>query len=556
MTRSPLPPADASAPAPNGAALDPTPVRRVAAIDIGSNSLRLIIAALHADGSYEVLDDEKIVTRLGRGTSVSANLDADAIEDAAAAVRTMRQIADGHGVDEIRAVATCAVREARNQREFVDAVRDQAGLEVEVISGEREADLAYASVTGAFDIGGRELAVVDIGGGSTEILLCSDGIVSQVASMSVGAVRLTEAASGKLDRRLPRMSKIVRGHLRDHLGRPPVAPTMMIGTGGTFTCMAEMHQLRRGGPNEAGDAGPMMTVRGTRLHRADVRRQLEILNRMSPRERMAVPGLNPDRAEIILAGIAIADTVMDWLGINELMVHDGGVRDGLLLEMAGGRPLPGDRPRRGPADRVTAARELARRCNRDVDHARQVERLALRIHDQLATEPELAAGRVALGDIANRELLQIAAILHDIGYYISYRRHHKHSWHLIMHSRLPGLRADELATVAAIARYHRRAAPRLKHAEFRRLDPAHRSVVRELAAILRLAVGFDRAHAANVKDVHLTYADGRVCFEAIADERPDADLWGAERKSVLFEKVFGVETEFTWRHPRPAETCP
>ncbi|MFK7960106.1 MAG: HD domain-containing protein [Phycisphaerales bacterium] len=524
----------------------------MAAIDIGSNSLRLIIAALHEDGSYEVLDDEKIVTRLGRGTSVSHRLDADAIEVAAAAVRTMRQIADGHGVDEIRAVATCAVREASNRQDFVDAVREQAGLEVEVISGEREADLAYASVTGAFDIGGRELAVVDIGGGSTEISLCSDGLVGQVASMSVGAVRLTEAASGKPERRLRRMARIVRDHVREHLGRPPIAPAMMIGTGGTFTTMAAMHQLRRGGPNEGGDRAAT-PIRGARLHRADVRRLLETLNRMGVRERADLPGLNPDRAEIIVAGIAIADTIMDRLGINELMVHDGGVRDGLLLEMAGGRTQPGERHRRGPADRIAAARDLAHRCNRDVDHSRQVERLALRLYDQLATEPEIANGRAALSNIACRELLQIAAILHDIGYYISYRRHHKHSWHLIIHSRLPGLRSDELATVAAIARYHRRAAPRLKHAEFRRLEADQRTIVRELSSILRLAVGFDRAHAACVQDVHLTVDDGTVTFQAIADERPDADLWGAERKSVLFEKVFGVRCAFTWRHPRPSE---
>lgn len=530
---------------------------RIATIDIGSNSLRLSVASLRPDGTYELIDDEKIVTRLARGTAASDRLDEEAIEETVAAVRTMKQIAEGYDVAAIRSVATCAVREASNRDRFLQRVREEADLEIEVIDGEEEARLAFASVDAAFDLGQHDsVAVVDIGGGSTEILLATGGIVGQVASMSIGAVRLTEATSElAAPRRLERMEHIVREHIRSHLGRPAVTPGMMIGTGGTFTAMGAMHRLHRTGRPSSDLA--RMNLRGERLHRADVRRLLERLHRMSDREREAVPGLNADRAEIIVAGVTIADTVMDRLGINELLIHDGGVRDGVLLELAR------DRGENAPASagtrtsRLDAAREFARRCNRDESHSIQVEHLAMRIHDQIAAIPELAAGRVAIGGEQARELLQAAAILHDTGYYISYKRHHKHSYHLIIHSGLPGFRGDELAVIAAIARYHRRAMPKLKHAEFGALRPRHRTVVRELAAILRIAVGLDRAHASNVRDVRLKIARHRARFIVDSDRRPDADLFGANRKKDLFERVFDVEATFEWKPPknRPADAA-
>ena len=522
---------------------------RVATIDIGSNSLRLMVADVRPDGSYDLVDDEKVVTRLCRGTSRSDALEPEAIEETAGAVRTMKRIAEGLGVQRMRAVATCAVREAANRDVFLTRVRQVADLDVEVISGDAEAMYAHASVEAAFDLAGADVAVVDIGGGSTEILLCSDGIVSQVASMSIGAVRLTEAvAATSRERRLERLERIIREHLKAHLGRPLLVPSIMIGTGGTFTAIGAMQRLRHEGASADGERA-RVNLRGERLHRADVRRLLEQLNRMSDRERQAVPGLNPDRADIILAGITIADTVIDRLGVNELLIHDGGVRDGVLLEMAEELVPGAGGDRHGINARLEAARDFARRCNRDVAHSRQVERLALRLYDQLATEPEFAAGRTALSDIAHRELLQAAAILHDTGYYISYKRHHKHSYHLIIHSGLPGFRAEELEVIAATARYHRRAMPKLKHPEFRSLRPPQRTLVRELAGILRLAVGLDRAHSANVRDVRAEFRDGRLVVTAIADQRPEAELWGGSRKKDLLEKVLAVETRITWRRP-------
>jgi exopolyphosphatase/guanosine-5'-triphosphate,3'-diphosphate pyrophosphatase len=520
---------------------------RVATIDIGSNSLRLMVADVRPDGSYELIDDEKIVTRLGRGTSTSDRLDPAAITETAAAVRTMKQIADGLGVQRTRTVATCAVREASNRDEFLARVRTEAGLEVEVISGDEEARYAHASVNAAFDLAGIDVAVVDIGGARTEVLLCSAGIVSQVASMSIGAVRLTEeSAATRPERRLDRMERIVREHLKIHLGRPRVAPTVMIGTGGTFTAIGAMERMRRVGPTADADRAKV-NLRGERVHRAEVRRLLERLNRMTERERQSLPGLNPDRSDIIVAGILIADTVMDRLDINELLIHDGGVRDGVLREMAEELVPGAGSDRHGLNSRLEAARDFARRCNRDVTHSRQVERLALRLYDQLATEPEFAVGRTALSNIASRELLQAAAILHDTGYYISYKRHHRHSYHLIIHSGLSGFRADELSVIAAVARYHRRAMPKMKHPEFRALRPRQRALVKELAGILRIAVGLDRAHAANVRDVHAGLEDGRLVITALAARRPEAELWGATRKKDLLEKVLGAEIRLQWR---------
>ena len=523
--------------------------RRIAAIDIGSNSIRLIIADLLPDGSYELVDDEKAVTRLARGISDSGRMDPVLMDEAARAIARMREIAEGHGATELQAVATAAVREASNQADFLTLVKTVANVDVKVIDGEAEARLAHASVEAAFDLSNDNTAVMDIGGGSTEIVLSASGIVSQVVSVPIGAVRLTEMMDAQgitgPGPRLDAMRRRVRTDVRQVMRRPVLVPEVVYGTGGTFTTIAMIDRFRRE-PADTDLSQLRINVRGYSLHRADVRRLLENLAAMSASERNSVRGLSSDRSEIIVAGLAIADTVMGLLDANELRVHDRGVRDGLLLEM--GRAIFPSAPRRGAPrpDRFAAARRFAQRCNRDTSHSVQVEKLALSMYDQLSGSLR-RKDYASLSDTHARDLLQAAAILHDIGYYISYSRHHKHSYHLIVHSDLTGFDSRELELIANIARYHRRAHPRLKHPHFALLDEDERRIVQELSAILRIAVGLDRAHAANVETVEVTItSDDTALFTVDAARRPEADLWGGEKKSRLFRRVFGRTPTFVW----------
>jgi exopolyphosphatase/guanosine-5'-triphosphate,3'-diphosphate pyrophosphatase len=528
----------------------------VATVDVGSNSIRLLVAEVRPEGDYRVLDEEKIVARLGRGTARSRCLEEAAMRDAIRAIARLKAIADGYHVDVLRAVTTCAVREADNRQEFLSRVRGETGLELEVISGEEEARLAWQSVRSAFDIHSRDVAIVDIGGGSTEIAIACRGLVEQISSMSLGAVRLTEAADGEAappTRRLQYMRALLSEELKRCVDRPDPPPEVMIGTGGTFTALAAMDLCRQRTGNA--DDGAPLNVRGHEVRRGDVRRLLERLNAMPLRERLGVAGLSEDRAEIIVAGLAIVEAVMKRLGVDTLQVHDRGIRDGLLLSIRGElfpdarrRAAPGDMP----PDPLQAALHFAERCHFERPHCTHVATLALSIHDQLA--PQLPLPSTVLGDERNRLILHAAALLHDIGYLVNYARHHKHSHHLIMHSDLPGFTHRELELVANVARYHRRARPKRRHTNFKRLVTADRRIVKELAAILRIADGLDRAHAGTVLRVQVRVEPPTAWFIAEADRPCDVELWGAARKSRLFEKVFSLEPRFL--HAGEAEPGP
>lgn len=353
---------------------------RIAAIDVGTNSIRLVVAEPDPDGSYRLLADERVVARLGRGMTRSRRLDPAAMTAAAQATAHLAEIARGYGAHDVLAIATCAVREARNQTDFLDLVRREAGVDLEVISGEEEARLAFLSVQYAFAIDADPVAVIDIGGGSTEIVLAVNGVIDQIESLPLGAVRLTErVAHHEAEDRLEKLRKRVAKRLRKRLPRPVFPARMMVGTGGTFTSLAQIEMLARGG-RPAGDAP--LNVRGFKVSRADLRHHIERLNAMDPEARANVAGLSPERAEIIVAGLVIAEGAMRQLRLNELIVHDRGIRDGLLLRLVD-RMYPDAARSPGPPDRIQAVRRFAERCHYDREHSEHVAVLALAIFSTL-----------------------------------------------------------------------------------------------------------------------------------------------------------------------------
>ncbi|MEO1130266.1 MAG: hypothetical protein AAFX05_11255, partial [Planctomycetota bacterium] len=314
--------------------------------------------------------------------------------------------------------------------------------------------------------------------------------------------------------------------------------------GGTFTAVAGMSMNRGTSRSESGDLLPF-SVRGYELQRSDVRHMLDWLRKMSVRQRSNIPGLSPDRAEIIVAGVLIADRVMSRLGVNRLQTHDGGIRDGLLLTMIDEIfSLDRSSPSRPELDRLQEVRRFAVKCNYESRDAEHVATLALSVFDQLAVqrgEPD-----EDLFTAENRELLEAAAILRDVGYLVNYARHHKHSYHLIIHSGLRGFTSRELSIVANVARYHRRALPKTKHASFAKLPPEDQKIVSGLAAILRVADGLDRTHTQTVEGVRVQLAEDHAAFAIDANERPNVNIWGAKRKAKLFHNFFGLEPRFEW----------
>jgi exopolyphosphatase/guanosine-5'-triphosphate,3'-diphosphate pyrophosphatase len=308
-------------------------------------------------------------------------------------------------------------------------------------------------------------------------------------------------------------------------------PHVMIGAGGTFLALASISMRRRGK-----SSGP---VGGYELTRSEVRHIFEYLRLQPLRARKNVPGLHADRADIILAGALVVERLMKMLHVNRLIIHDQGVRDGLLLSMIG-RAFPvREAPAEPDGDPLVGVRQFAAACGLDQKHSECVTGLALQLFDQLREHLRLPA--------EDRLLLETAGLLHEVGYLINYERHHHHSYHLILHGNLRGLSPGQRELAANVARYHRRSTPKLKHENYARLQPAERAAVCRLSAILRVADGLDRTHTQHVEGVQCHWRGGQLCISVLAKQRPDVDLWTADDKSKFFEKVFGVKLKFAWR---------
>ncbi len=327
-------------------------------------------------------------------------------------------------------------------------------------------------------------------------------------------------------------------HLRKKTKNPVFLPHMLFGSGGTFTSLASMVMAGKGQSN--------LPIRGYQVTRAEVRHLLERLRKLPLRDRSAVPGLSPDRADIIVAGLTIVDRVMDRLQVNLLQVHNRGVRDGLLLTMIDESFGPGTNA--NLHDREAAIERLAASAGGELQHGRHVAHMAGLIFSQLADGFKL--------DPDDRPLLETAARLQDVGYLIDYDKHHKHSYHLILNSRLAGFQPHELEVIANVARYHRGANPRRRHKHFHQLSSGDQAKVRQLAAILRVAGGLDRSNTQQVHGLTVRHHGGTTEIRVQADKYPDVDIWGARRRIELFEKVFSTQLKIEWdnspalRHPQ------
>jgi len=505
---------------------------RLAAIDVGTNSIRLVVAEVEPDGNYRVLDEEPQMTRLGRGFYQTGRLGRAPMERTLEALCKMKAIAEGFGVKELRAVATAAVREASNGLDFRREARRRCGIRVDVISQEEEAQLAFKSVNRHFPLEQRSIAVVDVGGGSVEVVLAAAGVINQVHSLPLGAVRLTERygkSDPMSDKHWRKMRRAIDRAIDDEIGEPPFAAEVMFGSGGTFTNLGEMVQCEREGKSSL--------IRGYVMTRADLTRLLDRLRETPLGARRRMCALNPKRADIIVAGAAAVARLAKRLGSQRIVVNDRGIRDGLIVSMIeelgaeGASPAP-------VTDRMTWVREFARRCRSNERHCDQVAQLAVQLFDSLCEPLEIPA--------TGRDILEAAALLHDVGYLINHSKHHKHAYHLIMHGDLRGFSPGEVEIIANVARYHRRAFPKRSHENFAGLDKNDRRLVRQLAGILRVAEGLDRTHGQAIQGLQVAIDGDEVKVVVEAEADPRVEISDAIRKSPLFEETFGVDLAIEW----------
>ncbi len=517
--------------------LTPDVVPRLAAIDVGSNSIRLVVAEAQADGRYRILDEERESTRLGRSLASTGKLDDASIAESLAALRRFKSIAHGLGIENLRAIATCAVREATNGPEFCQMVKDQLEISLEVISSQKEARLAFHSVKRRFDLAGKNTLLVDIGGGSTEIVLASGELVETIYATQLGAVRLNEKFGGGQSLAgddYKRMERWINRELSKTTEKPKQPLHLLIGSGGTFTSLASIVMAAKGQSR--------LPVAGCQVTRAELRHLIDRLRKLPLKLRREVPGLNPDRADIIVPGLAVIDCIMRRFKVNLLQVHAFGIRDGLLLSMI--EELQGHNRRELPADENAQLERFAVACGVQLEHSRQVAKLAGQIYTGLCEFFEI--------DKKDVRLLEAAGRMQDVGYLINYESHHKHSYHLILHSHIEGFRPEELELVANVARYHRGSEPKRKHDNFGRLSAEDQIRVCRMAAVLRLAGGLDRTHNQTIAKVEVRMTNDLLELVVFADEYPETDLWAARRRTGMFEKVFDSELSIDWEGHIPA----
>ncbi|HEX8942030.1 MAG TPA: Ppx/GppA phosphatase family protein [Gemmatimonadaceae bacterium] len=503
--------------------------RRVAAIDIGSNSIRQIVADVSSDGAIQVVDEMKAAPRLGSGLSTTGLLSDTSIHAAIEALERMATLAKQLGAERIDSVATSAVREASNASAFLSEAQRRTGLRVRVLDGDEEARLSFRSAVAHFDMGVGRTVVVDIGGGSLEVALSAEGIIERLSSFPFGAIRLTEdyLHDGVTAKAVRKLRRTVRDGIRDEIPRRDWRGAQLIGSGGTFTNLAGIHLARQG-------IITAQSVHAAHIPRADLEHILDTLIDMTPDERRATAGLNPERADIIVAGIAVAAEVVRRVEARELLVSRYGIREGLLLEAARVAPTIAD-----PGDaRARSIGDFAERCHVEQPHSSHVQKLALTLFDALGERLDLAR--------EDRAVLADAALLHDCGYHISYERHHKHSYHLVLHADLLGLSPSDQVIIANVARYHRGAAPKRAHRNFGTLDKSLRRRIRRLSALLRVADGFDRGHVSAVSDLKIRWVQRAIRITPVpvnARTGMRLEMWGANRKSELLADVAGVPVE-------------
>jgi len=493
---------------------------RLAAIDIGTNSIRSIVIEFDAAGKYKILDDEKVTVRLGEGLVQTGRIAPAAWERALEALSRQKKIIDGFKVRSIEAVATSAVRKAANGADFIAAIRSQIGLEVEVINGEDEAELAALSAFHNFDLEGVHHLIIDIGGGSLELITALGTHIEEILSLELGAVLLTERFL-KSDPVNPvehhKLRKYIRRTLKNSCttqGRS--AMQCLIGSGGTITSIAAITMSGRRERYES--------IHGYELLRSEVVHLLAMLLRMDNKERCSLPGLNPDRSDIIIAGVTVVDELMDFFQVNLLRVNERGIREGLILRgLRRQQLLPQEKQLRSWRESVL---EFNRSCHLDEGHSLQVAKLALVIFQALAP-------RFGFTD-KERRLLEAAALLHDVGYFINYSSHHKHSYHLIRHANLFGFTPRERELIANIARYHRKSIPKKKHDHYARLAAADQALVSRFGGIVRLCDGLDRRRNGVVETLDCTLTPSTLRLGLIGPGDMSVELFGAREKSDLF----------------------
>ncbi len=508
--------------------------RVVAFIDIGTNSVRLLLVRINPNGSYKPLTKQKESVRLGDKEFIDRILQPEAMQRAVIVCKKFVELARAYGAEEVIAVATSATRDASNKVQFLEMLKSEANLEVCPISGIEEARLIYLGVSSGLRLGDSRALLIDIGGGSTEVSVGGDKQYYFLHSFNLGAIRLTNMflpdETGPVSMERYRM---IKAHIRrkaalviKELSRYRIS--CAVGSSGTIENLARIAfvYLHKTGQENYDLLGyeDLKTIVGD-------------LCALPLEERRKFPGINSQRADIIIAGAAIIETLMEEMGLSEIRVSKRGLREGLLVDYLSKSEFSYMITQMSVRKRSIMQLGLA--CHFDEEHAHTVTRLALELFDSAQ----------ALGiyefEKGERELLEYGATLHDIGKFLSYDNHQAHAYHIIRESSLPGFQPEEIEIIANLAYFHRKGTPKKKHPNLAGLEKSSVKSVRILAALLRIAEGLDRSHTGVISHVRFYIAStDTVVLEMHARKECQLELWDLEKHKKFFTKILGYNLQY------------
>jgi exopolyphosphatase / guanosine-5'-triphosphate,3'-diphosphate pyrophosphatase len=518
----------------------------LAAIDIGTNSLHMVVVQIKPElPAFSVIAREKDTVRLGDRDPITGHLTPSVIEKALQALSRYQAIAHSLGAQEIIAVATSATREAPNGQEFIDRIAAEIGLKVDLISGVEEARRIYLGVLSGVEFDNIPRIMIDIGGGSTEIILGDTEEPRTLSSTKIGAVRLkrelvtTDPISDKefiylqayITGQLERAIEELKSHIK------PGEKPQMVGTSGTIENACNIIYRERNG---------LFTGRlhGFQLLRSDVDLLVNKLRRMTLAERAQVPGMSERRAEIILPGLMVLLQAMTDLKMESLTLCERSLREGVIVDWMLAHGLVEDRLRYQSSIKERSTLKIADKYGVDIAHGQQVAELAIKMFDymeehQLHQHPTMV-----------RRYLWSAAILHNSGHFVSHSAHHKHSYYLIRYGELLGYNELEIEIIANLARYHRKTMPKKKHENYQLLSRENRLLVSQLGAILRVAIALDRRTIGAVKDISCDWQPATRTFQIQVIPKNTGDgceleLWSLDFKKAWFEQEFNLQFKAT-----------
>jgi exopolyphosphatase/guanosine-5'-triphosphate,3'-diphosphate pyrophosphatase len=516
--------------------------RILAAIDVGTNSIHMVVVQIQPElPAFSIIAREKATVRLGDFCEQTGRLTEAAMERAIAALKRCQEVAKSLNAEQTIAVATSAVREAPNGHEFLQRVEDELGLIINLVSGVEEARRIYLGVLSGMNFQGKPHIIIDIGGGSTELILGDGHEPRTLSSTKVGAVRLT-AEKITTDPISSSEFQTLQAHIRGMFERSvdelkahlkPSERPRMIGTSGTIETLAALHAREKFGTVPT-------PLNGYEMTQKDVREWVSRLKKMSFSERLAVPGLSDRRAEIILAGALILLEAMTLLKVDTIVICERSLREGVIVDWMLAHGLIEDRLRYQSSVRQRNVLNAAQKFQVNLEHSQRVAEFALSLFDQTQGVLHQWTGE-------ERDLLWAAAILHNCGHYVSHSSHHKHSYYLIRNSELLGYTEIEIEAIANLARYHRKSSPKKRHENYRSLtSKRHRRVVEQLYPLLRLAVALDRRQIGAIQSVQCQYlSDSRELRLQIQPSDPSDDcaleLWSLDYKKSSMESEYNIK---------------